>query len=67
MKYILPVIALLLSGGCAQKTTVPQENIPGRDYQRCLDAEQMGGGEAIEARCSKLKQEIEHSILTDKE
>ncbi|WP_158780560.1 ChiQ/YbfN family lipoprotein [Pantoea sp. BAV 3049] len=61
MKYVLPVIAMLLLGGCAQKTTAPQENIPSRDYQRCLDAEQMGGGEAIEARCGKLQQEIEQT------
>lgn len=61
MKYVLPVIAMLLLGGCVQKSTAPQENIPSRDYQRCLDAEQMGGGEAIEARCGKLSQEIEHT------
>lgn len=59
MKYVLPVIAMLLLGGCVQKSPAPQENIPSRDYQRCLDAEQMGGGEAIEARCGKLSQEIE--------
>ncbi len=59
MKYILPVITMPVLGGGVQKSTASQENISGRDYQRCLDAEQMGGGEAIEARCGKLSQETE--------
>lgn len=62
MKYILPLIATLLLSGCAYKNSAqPQEVIPAGDYQHCLDAEQMGGGEAIEARCGKLQQEIEHT------
>lgn len=61
MKYVLPVIAMVLLVGCGQKRPAPQETIPSRDYERCLDARQMGGGEAIEARCGKLSQEIEHT------
>jgi len=61
MNYVLPVIAMLLLGGCVQKNSDPHEYIPSSDYQRCLDAKQMGGGEAIEADCGKLSQEIEHT------
>ncbi|AXF75236.1 ChiQ/YbfN family lipoprotein [Erwinia tracheiphila] len=62
MKYILPVIAMLLTGACAQKNVVQQqEKIPALDYQRCLDAEKMGGAEGIAKECGALRQEIEQN------
>ncbi|WP_034913371.1 ChiQ/YbfN family lipoprotein [Erwinia sp. 9145] len=62
MKSMLALIAMLMLSACATKSAEqPQETIPGLDYQRCLDAEQMGGAENIEARCGKLQQETEHT------
>ncbi|AXU95963.1 hypothetical protein CI789_12450 [Erwinia persicina] len=38
-----------------------QESVRVLDYERCLDAEQMGGGEGVHERCGKLWQEIQHA------
>lgn len=38
-----------------------KETVRVLDYQRCLDAEKMGGGEAIESRCGQLWKEIQQS------
>lgn len=58
-KLMRMMAAVLLMSGCAASVTVPAEPVPSRDYQRCLDAEQMGGAEKIAARCGKLNEEIE--------
>ncbi|MFK8256517.1 ChiQ/YbfN family lipoprotein [Erwinia sp. AnSW2-5] len=56
--------ALLLCGCVSQ---VPGANTPRReaikalDYERCLDAEKMGGGEGVHDHCGQLRQEIQHA------
>lgn len=38
-----------------------EETVRVLDYERCLDAEKMGGGEGIDDRCGQLWQEIQHA------
>lgn len=38
-----------------------RETVRVLDYQRCLDAEKMGGGEGVSDRCGQLWQEIKHA------
>ncbi|CAK9885726.1 MAG: putative lipoprotein ChiQ [Candidatus Erwinia impunctatus] len=58
--FALAAVVLALSA-CTQESSAPKERISTLDYQRCLDAEQMGGGDVIEARCDRLLKEIEHN------
>lgn len=56
--------ALLLCGCVSQvsdnSSTRPEE-IRVLDYERCLDAEKMGGGEGVHDQCGQLRQEIQHA------
>ena len=38
-----------------------KETVRVLDYQRCLNAEKMGGGDSIHHRCGKLWKEIQHA------
>ena len=58
-KVIYLMTAVILLSGCVSRGSESTETLPGRDYQRCLDAEQMGGGELVASRCGKLSEEIE--------
>lgn len=40
---------------------VQRETVRMLDYQRCLDAEQMGGGELIHSRCQRVWKEIKQN------
>ncbi|QKJ86385.1 hypothetical protein PMPD1_1428 [Paramixta manurensis] len=60
MKKIFPLVISMMSlCACVQSGPVSTtETVPSIDYQRCLDAEKMGGGDVIETRCGKLQHEI---------
>ncbi|ANI28472.1 hypothetical protein PL78_01290 [Yersinia entomophaga] len=45
----------------AHQTFAEKENVRVLDYQRCLDAEQTGNGQAYAAQCGKLWQEIRNN------
>ncbi|WP_067702326.1 lipoprotein [Erwinia sp. ErVv1] len=61
MKKILLLIAsVLVLAACSSGPAPSPERIPARDYQHCLDAEQMGGGDEVQDRCGRLSEEIEH-------
>lgn len=56
---------VLLLCGCV--SPVPGANVPKDeaikvlDYERCLDAKKMGGGEGVHDRFGQLRQEIQHA------
>lgn len=56
--------ALLLCSCVSQMPgthTSRHEAIKVLDYERCLDAERMGGGEGVHDHCGQLWQEIQHA------
>lgn len=57
-KLFCLITTTLLLSACMYSPPSSVESVPSRDYQRCLDAEQMGGGEAVAERCNKLSEEI---------
>ncbi|WP_416248728.1 hypothetical protein [Erwinia tasmaniensis] len=52
--YLFAFITMMT--GC--QTVYEKETIPSADYQRCLDAEQRGGGDEISTGCGQLQDEI---------
>lgn len=56
--------ALLLCGCVSQMpggSAPKRETIKVLDYEHCLDAEKMGGGEGVHDQCGQLRQEIQHA------
>lgn len=63
---IATVLAVTFLAGCCgarQPSSSRGGNEPVKviDYEKCLDAEKMGGGDTFYDRCGKLRQEIKHA------